>query len=291
MEKENKMSNKIIFIILGVVIIVLIGIVSVLTVKLNDISNTSSNNTEEYNNMIEEQAENMVQNTIENEIVNELVNEVENEENIILEGTSNYYEHPPEWYEEQRALYGNGDVTSNNTNNSNNSSNSNVNNENKNTNVSTKLEDVLNDVENFTKYELKIINNAMTLKAAEDSGYNDFKYAKEGHHSGPIIYINSEVSDTAIFSKVSLMDNITKDKMDYILDRECINVENEYLYIRKGIDIYQISIEFEHEYKTTKINDTYSVYFGFVFTPKLNINGNVITLELNSDCITSRFYG
>lgn len=178
-------------------------------------------------------------------------------------------------------------VVSNDVNNSgNNNSSGNSSNNNKNPNTSSNSEytshpeDILDDTNYFTKYKLNIVDNSQTLVTTKGEEYT---IVEDLSINTPRFKMNNNMLDTQLSPKSNGMGAFFY-KISEILDMKVV-YEGGDLYIRNGIDLSQINIEFLHQYRFD------GLYYGFVFTPKHQINGNILTLEINSNCITDRFYG
>lgn len=199
------------------------------------------------------------------------------------EKNSNYYEHPQEWYEEQEKLYEN---TSSNTSSSSNL-NSNTSNTKSNKDYKT-IDDVLNDTKYFSKYSLNLVNNAKTLTGAKNHEELQMKENWSDLKPYAFYYDGNTLNDTAIYTS---RDTVVKDETHPVYNAKFVYDYKGYCYVRKGVDLSKIKIEYDIEYKAKQKNsDTYDD-FGFVFTPKLKVDGNKLTIELNANCITDRFYG
>lgn len=150
------------------------------------------------------------------------------------------------------------------------------------------IDDVLNDTNYFAKYSLNLVNNAKTLSGAKN--YEELQMKENWSDLKPraFYYEDTYLDDTSIYSS---RNSVVKDDTHPIYKAKFIYDYNGYCYVRKGVDLSKIKIEYDIEYKAKQKDSNNYDDFGFVFTPKLKVNGNKLTIELNANCITDRFYG
>lgn len=186
--------------------------------------------------------------------------------------------------------YHNNDLYNNATDNNKNS-NSKANDSNSKTNKKMTNEEILNSPEYFTKYKLKIINKASTIKSKADSIYEDM-HIKPVYDIGPskFYYKNEIIGQVTSYNNDDLLEKKIVYSHDYVQEYGR-TIDNGYLYIRKGENISDIAIDFNIEYEAKVKTDEYYNDFGYTFRPKFQINGNIITLVLDTSCITGPFYG
>lgn len=193
-------------------------------------------------------------------------------------------------YEENEETY-NSSNNSSSINTNNNASTKNSNNENSKKYSSTT--DVLNNSENFTKYNLKIVNNAKTIKAKADSIYEDMNIKPSYTISINNFFYNGEIISTGT-DYYNDIDSLLSKQLVFISDYSTEDnrlTQKGTLYVRKGVDISNVSVNINIEYEAKQKNSNFYDDFGYVFKPNFQINGDVITLVLDTNCIVDQFYG